>query len=368
MSTYQSSPYPEPSGPSRRPRPGGMGDDQFRRRLMVIALAGLLLAPVVWALRGDGDGISGQDAGGAAAIVQIDPTANGPEVASADPTSTIAVVATDPTTTTSTFAPRVCAQKYAVQTGDSWYFIAEQAGITASLLAGSNGVTLSEALSPGEEICLPAGASMPPIRDNAEERSTTESSSPQCGLKYTVQYGDSWYGIAGRAGVKAGPLAAVNGKTLSSPLKVGQVICLPEGARRPTAPTTTAARAGGSSSSSSSSSSSGDMRQIPYSPSRTYSRAEVEQIIRDVWPDNLENDALFVVSRESRFNPGSRSSCCIGLFQINWSAHKKWLNANGVTDPAQLLDPVTNARMALIAWQRSGSWRPWCTSSWCPSA
>lgn len=363
MSTYQSSPYPEPSGPSRRPRRGGMGDDQFRRRLVLIALVGLLVAPVVWAMRGDGDGVSSKDAGVAAAIVQIDPTANGTGPSSIASTSAAVSVVTDPSTTTTTVAPRVCAQKYTVQSGDSWYFIAEQAGITASLLAGSNGVTLSEPLSPGEEICLPAGAAVPPVRDTAEDRSAEETTSPQCGLKYTVQAGDSWYGIAGRAGVKAGPLAAVNGKTLASPLKVGQVICLPEGARRPAATTTTVARA-----TNSSSSSSNDMRQVPYSPSRTYSRAEVEQIIRDVWPDDLENDAIFVVSRESRFNPGSRSSCCIGLFQINWSAHKKWLNANGVTDPTQLLDPVTNARMALVAWQRSGSWRPWCTNSWCPSA
>lgn len=359
MSTYRSSPYPEPSGPIRR-RPGGMGDDQFRRRLLLIALVGLLVAPVVWALRGDGDGVSSQDAGVAAAIVQIDPTASDTP-GSTSTTVAMTSVVTEAETTTTTAAPRVCAQKYTVQVGDSWYFIAEQAGITAGLLAGSNGVTVREPLSPGDEICLPAGADVPPTRDTASERSV-EATSTQCGPKYTVQAGDSWYLIANRAGVKAGPLAAINGKNLTSPLKVGQVICLPPGARRPTAPATTVARA------VSSSSSSNDMRQIPYSPARTYSRSEVERIVRDVWPDELENDALYVVERESHFNPGSRSSCCIGLFQINWSAHKKWLNANGVTDPTQLLDPTTNARMALVAWQRSGSWRPWCTRSWCPNA
>ena len=157
----------------------------------------------------------------------------------------------------------------------------------------------------------------------------------------------------------------LNGKTLSSPLKVGQVICLPQGAKRPSATTTTQPRAA---TSSGSTSSSGDMRNVTNPSVRSYSRTEVEQIVRDIWPDNLENDALFVVERESHFNPGSRSYCCIGLFQLNWSAHKKWMANYGVTDPAQLLDPTTNARMALVARERAGSWRPWCTSSWCPAS
>jgi hypothetical protein len=181
-----------------------------------------------------------------------------------------------------------------------------------------------------------------------------------------VQPGDSWYGIASRAGVKAGPLAAVNGKTLASPLKVGQIICLPEGARRPPTTTTTTRPPQTSGAQSGSQTSANDMRQVPYNPSRLYSPADVEQIVRAVWPDHLENDALYVVQRESRFNPGSRSRCCIGIFQINWGSHKRWMANYGVTNPAQLLDPEVNARMALVTWERSGSWRPWCTSSWCP--
>lgn len=337
------------------------------------------MAPVAWALRGDGDAVSVQETGGAAAIVQMDTAkdtvgsidsteAPTPAGAPADPVAAPATPASAPSTTSS--PSRVCAQKYTVQPGDSWYGIAERAGVPPGLIAGSNGLTVKSRLTPGQEICLPPGASVPPptepTRAPAEVSTRT---APSCALTYVVQRGDSWYRIAERAGVKAGPLAALNNKTIRSALKVGQSICLPEGAKRPattTAPTT--APAASPASGAPATTNSNDMRQVPYNPAQTFSRDEVAQIIRDVWPDNLENDAMFVAQRESKFNPGTRSACCIGVFQINWSAHKKWLAGQGITDPAQLFDPVTNARMALIAWERSGSWKPWCTRSWCPVA
>ncbi|MBU3688858.1 MAG: LysM peptidoglycan-binding domain-containing protein [Actinobacteria bacterium] len=387
MSTYQQSSLP---GPERAPalgrrRPQG-GDgipptprDPFWRRLGLIVLVGGLVAPIAWALRGDGDAVSVQETGGAAAIVQmdttddtIDPAASTSEVTPQSVPSA-PVVGNAPSTTPAptTVAPsRLCPQKYMVQPGDSWFRIAERAGVSPGLIAGSNGATLKSRLTPGQEICLPPGAVVPPSTEPAREPAEVSTqSAPSCGLSYVVQRGDSWFGIAKRAGVKAGPLAAVNGRTIQSPLKIGQTICLPEGAKRPAttaAPTTAPASAPATNNSSSRATSSNDMRQVPYNPTQSYSRDEVAQIIRDVWPDNLENDALFVAQRESKFNPGSRSACCIGVFQINWSAHKRWLANQGITDPAQLFDPVTNARMALITWERSGSWKPWCTRSWCP--
>jgi LysM repeat protein len=376
MSTYQQSSHPGPLDPSqpnrRRPRrdPLAPQPDYFRRRLALIAVAGALIAPVALALRGDGQGVSSSSTPGAAVLTQIDGTS-----AETQPS-----LATDPTTTApttlpiaappSTVASRTCASIYVVLPGDSWYGIADRAGVAPGLIAGSNNVTIREPLVPGDELCLPAGVSVappvPPAENDADTSSQQDPSAPRCGLDYVVQPGDSWYGIASRAGVKAGPLAAVNGKTLSSPLKVGQTICLPEGARRPPTTTTTTRPPQTSGAPSGAQTSANDMRQVPYNPSRLYSRDEVEQIVRTVWPDHLENDALYVVQRESRFNPGSRSRCCIGLFQINWSSHKRWMANYGVTNPAQLLDPEVNARMALVTWERSGSWRPWCTSSWCP--
>ena len=381
MSTYQQSSHPGPLDPSqpnrRRPRrdPLAPSPDYFRRRLALIAVVGALIAPVALALRGDGNGVSSSSTPGAAALTQIDGAKSTSQPPSEDQQIVVdsTTVAPPPVTEppTVTAASRTCASTYVVLPGDSWYGIADRAGVAPGLIAGSNGVTVQKSLVPGDELCLPSGVVVAPptTPEDSADSSQQESSAPRCGLDYVVQPGDSWYGIASRAGVKAGPLAAVNGKTLSSPLKVGQSICLPEGARRPTTTTTTTRPPQQSGSSGGSGqTSANDMRLVPYEPSRLYSRDDVEQLVRAVWPDHLENDALYVVQRESRFNPGSRSRCCIGIFQINWGSHKRWLANYGVTNPAQLLDPEVNARMALVTWERSGSWRPWCTTSWCPTS
>jgi LysM repeat protein len=51
---------------------------------------------------------------------------------------------------------------------------------------------------------------------------TTEAPKRVCASKYNVQAGDSWFGIADRAGVKASLIAGTNNKTIQSPLMVGQ--------------------------------------------------------------------------------------------------------------------------------------------------
>ena len=277
---------------------------------------GALIAPVALALRGDGNGVSSSPTPGAAALTQIDGAqSTSPSSVDISPVDITSVDSgsTGPAPSTSvpsteappvTAASRTCASVYVVLPGDSWYGIADRAGVAPGLIAGSNGVTVQQPLVPGDELCLPVGVSVAPPTTRVESATTSQqgSTTPRCGLDYVVQPGDSWYGIASRAGVKAGPLAAVNGKTLSSPLKVGQTICLPEGARRPPATTTTTTRP--PQQSASGQNSANDMRLVPYEPSRLYSRDDVEQIVRTVWPDHLENDALFVVQRESRLNPG----------------------------------------------------------------
>jgi peptidoglycan hydrolase-like protein with peptidoglycan-binding domain len=83
-----------------------------------------------------------------------------------------------------------------------------------------------------------------------------------------------------------------------------------------------------------------------------------EGIIRDVWPDDLEDRAVAIATRESRLQPGARNACCYGLFQIHWQAHRAWLAEFGVTSPAGLLDARTNATVALALYQAAG-WGPW---------
>jgi hypothetical protein len=87
----------------------------------------------------------------------------------------------------------------------------------------------------------------------------------------------------------------------------------------------------------------------------------VEQIIRDVWPDNLEDKAVRTAMRESGPNlkVDAANACCYGLFQIYWSVHRRWLAADfGVQKPSDLFDPEVNARAAYALYQQVG-WQPW---------
>jgi hypothetical protein len=83
-----------------------------------------------------------------------------------------------------------------------------------------------------------------------------------------------------------------------------------------------------------------------------------ETIIRDVWPDELEDRAVAIATRESRLVPTARNACCYGLFQIHWTAHRDWLARIGVTDSIQLLDARTNTIAAYALYQLDG-WAPW---------
>ncbi len=85
----------------------------------------------------------------------------------------------------------------------------------------------------------------------------------------------------------------------------------------------------------------------------------VEEIIRAVWPDELEEKALDIAWRESNHRPDVRNYCCIGLFQIYWEVHQGWLSDMGVTTLDHLYDAETNARAAYALYQRAGGWGPW---------
>lgn len=385
MSTYHQSSVTDQfwsngSGRPRGPRSGGRftrrPQDTLRRRLAALLVIGLCIAPIAWALRGDGNAVDVTETGGAAAIVQFDtnsdsssistaavdsssvvPNETTPEVAEAAvipaviPAETPAEIPVTAAPTTQP-APRVCAAKYTVQAGDSWFGIAERSGVKASLIAGTNDMTIRSALMVGQEICLPPGAVVPAV---IVPGAVTTTTTPKiaCVGSYTVKTGDSWSGIASKNGIKISALTAANGKTSRSTLLPGQKLCLPQGvvvaaemSATTSAPTTT---------------------QPPkYVPTRTFTGAELEKFVRDAWPDELEADAFYVVQRESNWNPLSRNSCCIGLFQLNWNSHKSWMKNYGITDASELLNPEINAKLAYATWQRSGSWQPWCTRNWCP--
>jgi murein DD-endopeptidase MepM/ murein hydrolase activator NlpD len=116
--------------------------------------------------------------------------------------------------------------RYTVVSGDSWYAVASRAGISGRALLDANGATAARTIAPGDELCLPAGATMP------ASGSGGSVGSPGGGT-YTVVAGDSWYAIARRAGVSARSLLETNDATSSTLLVPGAVVHLPAGATTP---------------------------------------------------------------------------------------------------------------------------------------
>jgi hypothetical protein len=93
-------------------------------------------------------------------------------------------------------------------------------------------------------------------------------------------------------------------------------------------------------------------------PPVAYSAAQSEAVIRRVWPDDLEVQALAIATRESNLRNTAHNSCCYGLFQIKFTVHEQWLSTLGVTRPEQLYDPTVNATVAYGLYLQCG-WAPW---------
>ena len=125
-----------------------------------------------------------------------------------------------------------CGQSYTVRSGDGWYRIADRSGVSVSALTAANGVTLDASLHPGDDVCLPNGATSSSASSSSSS-STSSSSSSSGGSSYTVARGDSWSAIADRAGVSMGALLSQNGASSGNLIVPGQVLRLPAGASQP---------------------------------------------------------------------------------------------------------------------------------------
>ena len=231
--------------------------------------------------------------------------------------------------------------------------------------------------SPATEATQPAASntisSTPAVAAQVEAASTPETTELVCDKEYEVVAGDYWILIAKKVSVDLKEVLTANNATTDTPLYPGRTICLPQGASTPTTaapppattdapkattttekPTTTTVKATTTTVKTTSTST-----PAAAAPKSSYTRAEVEAIIRQVWPDDLEDEAVRIAKRESNLQNKAKNSCCYGLFQLNWNAHKSWLAGIGVTSATQLLDPTVNVTAAYALYQRSGSFRPW---------
>ncbi|MEP7202277.1 MAG: LysM peptidoglycan-binding domain-containing protein [Ilumatobacteraceae bacterium] len=208
----------------------------------------------------------------------------------------------------------------------------------------------------------------------APAAAATQAADRSCAMTYTIVKGDAWSSIASRATVSMKSLLAANGATVNTLLLPGKSICLPTGAVVPgpaatnppavkapatTQPPTTQPKAPAPTTPPPATS---PPSTQPPAPPNVYTKAQAAQIIRDVWPDDLEDEAIRIATRESNLIPTVHNSCCYGLFQIYYTAHKAWLASMGITSAAQLYDPQVNATAAYALYRNSG-WAPWATSS-----
>jgi hypothetical protein len=276
-----------------------------------------------------------------------------------------------------------CANQYTAAAGDYWLRIANGVETSLDSLLEVNAATAETPIYPGSTICLPEGAAPPAgfasPDDDAPGAAVVLATSPaQCANPYEAAPGDYWLRIAEAAEIDLDALLELNGATADTPLYPGSIVCLPIGVTGPTpttaapstaAPTTAPATTAVVTTTPVSTEPATTAATTAPPPATTEAPttvapappapAEIEQIIRDVWPDDLEEQALRIASRESDFNPRAQNFCCSGLFQIYYDVHAGWLADIGVHSVEDLYDPHLNAAAAYALYQRSGGWGPW---------
>jgi LysM repeat protein len=308
--------------------------DPLLRRAGALAVAIALLVPVALTLRSGDDGATTVPASTAA----IDTTT----LASLASTSTVLAAAAPTAVADAAAAPAVVDNTIDIDALPEAIPVRTDAPAQAEVAAAT----------------VPIAAAPTAVVQAKTQVEAAPSKRPNCAKKYTVQAGDAWISIATRAGVTTKQLLAANNATTKTPIYPGRDICLPDNATTPTTKTPPAAATPATKSAAPAPKATTTTTPATI-PVRNYSKAEVAQIIRDVWPDDLEEEAIRIATRESNLVPTAKNYCCHGLFQIYFNVHKKWLAQMGVTNGNQLFDPRTNALAALVLWQRSGSWAPW---------
>ena len=136
------------------------------------------------------------------------------------------------------------ATTYTVRRNDGWWIIAKRTGSTMAALQQANGMSASTMLHPGMVLKVPGtgAAAEAPAEQSAPEpqrqATTVQRTSSTSGevVRYTVVKGDSPWRVAQKFGISVKKLRDLNGMTVSSPMYVGDVLIVDDGAPKSTAP------------------------------------------------------------------------------------------------------------------------------------
>ena len=320
-------------------RVGFVGVDPVLLRIGAAGLVGVLMIPIALAMRDD-------DGGGADGVLSDE----GAEVVAgtvapalpADPTTTVITVpvtaaapAPAPTVTTPAAAPSnasasrasqgiaaapaaaapaepECAGTYTVIANDFWNRFPRSSGATVQEWLNANNATADTPLYVGDELCIPEGATAPAPPPTTQPPTTTAAPT-------TTQ-----------------APATTQPPTTTAPAPV--VTPAPTTTRAPAPPPPAVV--------------------APSPPAGATDKASVEALIREIWPDELEERALTIAKRESGLNPSVHNYCCYGVFAIYFEMGRNFLPQMGITSAEQLFDARTNITAAYKLYTLAG-WKPW---------
>lgn len=117
---------------------------------------------------------------------------------------------------------------HTVRRGDTLSGLAVKYGVSARAIAEQNGMNLKQPIRTGETLTIPsAGGTGGP---SSSKDAKSGSSSPASGKTHTVAGGETLGGIALKYGVRLSSLAAANGLTTKSLVRVGQTLTIPQDA------------------------------------------------------------------------------------------------------------------------------------------
>ena len=161
------------------------------------------------------------------------------------PTGTSAAAPTERPAPASSGRSGGSASTYTVRRNDGWWIIAKRTGSTMAALQQANGMSSSTMLHPGMVLKVPgtgsaaaeapADQSAPVPQRQAAPVERTSSTSGEV-VRYTVVKGDSPWRVAQKFGISVKKLRELNGMTVSSPMYVGDVLIVDDGAPKSTAP------------------------------------------------------------------------------------------------------------------------------------
>ncbi len=125
---------------------------------------------------------------------------------------------------TNVTSSRTSGGNYLVQPGDTLYSIARRSGMSLNSLLTLNGLSQSSVIYPGQSLTISQSDSRVATKSsyNAKPLASGVSTSGT----YTVQAGDTLYGIARRSGMSLNTLLSLNGLSQSSVIHPGQTLKL----------------------------------------------------------------------------------------------------------------------------------------------